>query len=66
MTDTNQSADYITFYTVAEIAAKLRVTESTVRGYIRKGLLDASKLPDGKYRIREGDINQVLTENPSV
>lgn len=50
--------------TVQEVADRLRVTEATVRRWIKNGSLDAIKLPHrGKrevYRIRQSTLKTVL------
>lgn len=50
--------------TVQEVADRLRVTEATVRRWIKNGSLDAIKLPHrGKrevYRIRQSTLMTVL------
>jgi excisionase family DNA binding protein len=37
--------------TVAEVAEALRVDQKTVREWIRRGELEATRLPGGDYRI---------------
>ena len=50
--------------TVREVAVRLRVNETTVRRWIRDGLLEAVTLPHrGKreiYRVRYSALNSVL------
>ena len=50
--------------TVQEVANRLRVTEATVRRWIKNGSMDAIKLPHrGKrevYRIRQSTLKTVL------
>lgn len=47
------------FYTVEEVAERLRVTPYTLRVYIRNGELGAVKI--GKqYRISEGQLQEFL------
>ena len=59
--------------TVAEVAARLRVRERTVRRYIAKGLLDAIRtgslfrIPESSYRayLRNNEVPAPATE-PAV
>jgi excisionase family DNA binding protein len=51
------------FMTITEVADLLRVSESTVRSYIRKGQLPCLKLGDGRssaVRIRRSDIDGLV------
>lgn len=51
------------FMTITEVADLLRVSESTVRSYIRKGQLPCLKLGDGRssaVRIRRSDIDALV------
>lgn len=57
------SIDYskATFYTVAEVARVLRVSNMTVYRLINAGQLPAVRV--GKsYRLREEDVNRYLSE----
>lgn len=53
--------------TVPEVAQQLRVDETTVRRYIKDGLLEAITLPHkGKrkaYRIRKSTIDALMNGN---
>jgi len=50
-------------WTVAEVAAKLRVDETTVRRWVKQGVLDAVSLPSAGarqvYRIRRSSLEQL-------
>ena len=50
--------------TVAEVAEYLRVTQETVRRWIRAGSLPALELGSrrGGYRIRSSDVDRFVTE----
>ena len=54
--------------TVHEVAKRLRVDDTTVRRWIKNGVLSAITLPhSGKrhgYRIRQADLDTVLTSTP--
>lgn len=57
------SIDYskVTFYTVAEVAQVLKVSNMTVYRLISSGQLPAVRV--GKsYRLREEDVNRYLSE----
>ncbi|HIC88501.1 MAG TPA: DNA-binding protein [Anaerolineae bacterium] len=48
--------------TVAEAAEYLRVSDSTVRRYVREGLLPAARLPDKRgIRVRRSDLETLLS-----
>lgn len=56
---TNLDYSKATFYTVAEVAALLRVSNMTVYRLINSGQLSAVRV--GKsYRLREEDVNRYL------
>ncbi len=52
-------------FTVAEVAARLRVDETTVRRWIKQGILSAVALPHhGKrqaYRIRQSTLDALFS-----
>jgi excisionase family DNA binding protein len=60
----NQQNSQETFLTVAEVAARLRVDETTVRRWIKRGVLSAVALPHlGKrqaYRIRQSTLDALI------
>jgi len=45
---------------VSEVAKRLRVAESTVRGWIARGDVRAVRLPGGVYRIPEEELERLL------
>ena len=47
--------------TVEEAAKILKVRRETIRRYIKKGYLKAVTLPGGDYRLRERDIQKLLS-----
>ena len=47
--------------TVEEAAKILKVRRETIRRYIKKGHLKAVTLPGGDYRVREKDIQRLLS-----
>ena len=48
-------------FTLEEVAGKLKVHPMTIRRYIKKGLLPAIKLGNGRiWRIKEDDLNSFL------
>lgn len=53
------------FYTVKEAAVKLKVTETTIRNYIKKGLIPADKI-GGRIRIRISILESTLKEVKSL
>jgi excisionase family DNA binding protein len=48
-------------FTVAEIAALLSVKISTVRTWLAKGELHGLKLPGGDWRVRQEELDRMLT-----
>ena len=51
------------YLTVSEAAERLKTSEYTVRSYIKKGLLDATKLGPGlsaHFRISTSSIEKLL------
>lgn len=42
------------------VAQRLRVSEQTVRRYIRDGFIRAIRLPRGVYRVRERAVDEFL------
>ena len=56
------------FYTVAEVANLLRVSESTIRNYIKKGFIKAIKFgPERRatVRIPKSEIEGLYSKNLS-
>ena len=47
--------------TIEEAAKILKVRRETIRRYIKKGYLKALMLPGRDYRLREEDIQELLT-----
>ncbi|WMI81798.1 helix-turn-helix domain-containing protein [Anaerotignum sp. MB30-C6] len=55
------------FYTTFEVADLLKVSERTIREWIRGGKLGATKLGGTKtVRISEDDLNKFLSDNRVV
>jgi excisionase family DNA binding protein len=50
-----------TYFTVEEVAERLKVSNMTVYRWIKAGSLDAYKL-GGEFRITERDINEFLED----
>lgn len=50
---------------VAEACIRLKVTQQTVRKYVKAGKLTAKRLPSGHWRITESSVAALLTELPS-
>jgi excisionase family DNA binding protein len=49
--------------TVEEAARILKVRRETIRRYIKNGHLHALTLPGGDYRLRDSDIQELLSRN---
>jgi len=49
--------------TVEEAAKILKVRRETIRRYIKDGHLHALSLPGGDYRLRDSDIQKLLSLN---
>lgn len=47
---------------VSTVARCLNVHAETVRGWIRRGRLDAIRTPAGVYRIRQSILDALLTQ----
>ena len=53
------------FYAIKEAAEKLKVTETTIRNYIKKGLIPADKI-GGRIRIKCSVMDDALKEVKSM
>ncbi len=53
--------------TVSEVARQLRVDDTTVRRWIKQGLLEAIALPHATrrqiYRVRRASVEKILNSN---
>jgi excisionase family DNA binding protein len=49
----------MTYYTKQEVADILRVLDATIEGYIRKGLLPATR-PAGKVLVHKKDLDAFI------
>ena len=62
----NEEADLLT---VSEVARQLRVDDTTVRRWIKNGVLEAITLPHRgtrqAYRIRRSTLNTLLASPPA-
>lgn len=57
-----------TFYTVKEVAKLLRVSESTVRNYVQRGVIKALRIGAGKrstIRIPAAEIKTLIGDTNS-
>ncbi|HTI15590.1 MAG TPA: helix-turn-helix domain-containing protein [Dictyobacter sp.] len=63
----NEEADLLT---VSEVARRLRVDDTTVRRWIKSGVLEAISLPHSgmrqAYRVRRATLEKLLTSSPSL
>jgi excisionase family DNA binding protein len=55
----------IEFFTIIELAGKLRVSRDTVDRWVKKGLVKVVRLPGGHYRIPLAEVER-LTMTSSV
>jgi len=53
------------FYTVKDASIKLKVTETTIRNYIKRGLIPADKI-GGRIRIKNSILENALKEVKSL
>jgi excisionase family DNA binding protein len=56
------------FWTVDEVATSLRVSNETVRRWIRSGHLKASRVgssPRSPLRIRQSEVDRLANRNPT-
>lgn len=51
-----------TFFTPEEVANSVRVARATVWRWIREGMLKATMLPTGEYRIAKESLEEFITE----
>lgn len=47
---------------IREVARRLLVSQSTVRGWSEKGILPVIKLPSGHRRFRVADVDKLRTD----
>ena len=55
------------FYTIPQVARLLRVTENTVRLWIRGGTLEAEQIKEGRrnrYKIKQSTLDRYLNIGP--
>lgn len=63
----NKPQSFDEWLTQAEAAKYLRVTDRTVRGYIARGILPASRVRGSRLiRIRRSDLDALLAPIPSA
>lgn len=53
-----------TYYTVSEVTTVMGTYTRCVHRWIKRGLLKATKQPNGSYKIRRKDIIKFIEENP--
>lgn len=67
MSDFSHQSDLSELLTIREVAQRLRVDDTTVRRWVKQGLLEAVYLPHtGKrqsYRIKHEALQRVLTHS---
>ncbi len=54
------------FYTVKEVAQLLRVSESTIRNYVQKGIIKALRIGAGKrstIRIPAAEVKSLISDD---
>ena len=54
-------------YTIPEVARLLRITENTVRLWVRHGVLEAEQIKEGRrfrYRIKQSVLDRYLNIAP--
>lgn len=54
------------FWTVAEIAAMLRVNSQTIRRYLQAGKLTGVKLQGGIWRISDADLQKFIESRKNI
>lgn len=59
MSNTSTSIKDITFFTLAEVAEKTRVSERTLRRYIKDGKIRALKFGN-RWKISDHELEKVL------
>lgn len=50
----------ITIYPIREVAEMLKVTPTTIQGYIKKGILPARKV-GGAYHVTEDNLKEFIS-----
>ena len=56
----------MTWLTTGQAAARMGVSESTIRAYLEAGLLQGHKLPSGHRRIESSSVDYVKTVRDKV
>lgn len=54
------------FLSIPEAAAELPVSETTLRRWVKAGLLAAIRLPSGRRKIRRSDIEAILASDSTT
>jgi excisionase family DNA binding protein len=54
------------YLTTAHVAAELGVSEETVRGYVRRGVIPVTRTPGGHARYDMADVRAVLALRPHI
>lgn len=49
----------IEFFTIIELAEKLRVSRDTIDRWVRRGLIEVVRLPSGHYRIPLAEVERL-------
>jgi excisionase family DNA binding protein len=51
------------FYTIMELASRLRVSRDTVDRWVKGGLIAVVRLPSGHYRIPLAEVERICAAN---
>jgi len=51
------------FFTIIELAEKLRVSRDTIDRWVRRGLIEVVRLPSGHYRIPLAEVERLCAAN---
>jgi excisionase family DNA binding protein len=51
------------FYTIVELAARLRVSRDTIDRWVKGGLIAVVRLPSGHYRIPLAEVERLCAAN---
>jgi excisionase family DNA binding protein len=55
--------DNTDFYTIMELASRLRVSRDTVDRWVKGGLIAVVRLPSGHYRIPLAEVERICAAN---
>ena len=64
MVENTEEADKSEFITIAQMAARLRISVAFARSLVLQGRIPAVRIGDVAVRVREKDLEQFLASSP--